>query len=396
MPEALINGRVLTNDGWRSDVAVIVEEGRVRALRDSGEVSGGFTRHDLTGRMLLPGFIDCQVNGGGGVLLNDDPCVATLRTIGEAHRQFGTTCFLPTLISDSADKMVAAVEAVNAALAAKVPGVLGIHFEGPFISAERRGAHDPRYPRAPGADEVDIVKGIVGGTTMVTLAPERVPADMLRGLVDAGVVVAIGHSNADYQTAQRAVDAGARGYTHVYNAMSPLTSRAPGVVGAALDGTGTWCGVIVDGHHVASASLRVLLKAKPRGKVFLVTDAMPPVGASTPAFLLGGERIVERDGVCRTANGTLAGSALTMITAVRNTVDLLGVPLDEAVRMASTYPADFLGIAATHGRISDHQRANFTVIDSNLRVTETWVDGKFELTGRAATGPGRHAAASID
>jgi N-acetylglucosamine-6-phosphate deacetylase len=192
------------------------------------------------------------------------------------------------------------------------------------------------------------------------------------------VIVSVGHSNADYATVRAALDAGVRGFTHLFNAMSPLTSRAPGVVGAALDDPAAWCGVIVDGHHVDPASLRVALKAKPRGKVFLVTDAMPPVGAADPSYVLNGETIVVRDGICRAASGTLAGSALSMIEAVRNAVDMLRVPLDEAVRMASTYPADFLELGATHGRIDAGYCANFTVVDQDLRVTETWIDGALQ------------------
>lgn len=375
MSEALVNARVLTDEGWRSDIAVLVDDGCLRRLVDAAAVPPDACRHDLGGSMLLPGFIDCQVNGGGGVLFNADPTVAGIRVIGAAHRRGGTTCFLPTLVSDTTGVMRAAAAAAKQALQAEVPGVLGIHFEGPFISIQRKGAHDARYPRGPGREELETVESLTDGVTLLTLAPECVPAETIHRLAAAGVVVSIGHSNADHDTAHRALTVGARGFTHLYNAMSPLTSRAPGVVGAALDDPDSWCGVIVDGHHVAPASLRVALKAKPRGKVLLVTDAMPPVGASEKSFVLGGETIAAVDGVCRTSDGTLAGSALSMIEAVRNTVDLLGVELDEAVRMASGYPAEFLGIGSTHGHIREGQRANFTIVDDNLQVKETWING---------------------
>ncbi|HEY9112257.1 MAG TPA: N-acetylglucosamine-6-phosphate deacetylase, partial [Rhodanobacteraceae bacterium] len=330
------------------------------------------------GRMLLPGFIDCQVNGGGGVLFNDQPTVQGIRAIGAAHRRFGTTGFLPTLISDTVDKMRVAVSATDAAIADAVPGVLGVHLEGPFLSRERKGVHAAKYLHAPDADELRVAESLRRGKTLLTLAPERVAPAAIQGLAAAGVIVSAGHSNADYATVRAALDAGVRGFTHLFNAMSPLTSRAPGVVGAALDDPAAWCGVIVDGHHVDPASLRVALKAKPRGKVFLVTDAMPPVGAADPSYVLNGETIVLRDGICRAASGTLAGSALSMIEAVRNAVDMLRVPLDEAVRMASTYPADFLGLGATHGRIDAGYRADFTIVDRDLRVTETWIDGAMQ------------------
>jgi len=377
MAIALANARVLSAQGWRDDAAVIVEGGRILEL--TTRVPPDAELHDLSGRILLPGFIDCQVNGGGGVLFNDQPSAEGIRAIGAAHRRLGTTGFLPTLISDTPGKMRAAIGAVDVAIAERVPGVLGIHLEGPFLSRARKGVHAEKYLHAPDASELRLAESLHRGVTLLTLAPECVPADAIRQLTEAGVIVSVGHSDADYATVRAALDAGARGFTHLYNAMSPLTSRAPGVVGAALDDPDSWCGVIVDGHHVDAASLRVALKAKPRGKIFLVTDAMPPVGAADPSYVLNGETITVRDGMCQTASGTLAGSALSMIDAVRNTIDMLGVPLDEAARMASTYPADFLGLGATHGRIGAGCRAAFTVVDPQLRVTETWIDGVREI-----------------
>lgn len=375
MQTALVNARVLTAQGWRDDAAVIVDGSVIGRITTPAHIAPNVKRYDLSGRILLPGFIDCQVNGGGGVLFNDQPNVAGIRAIGTAHRRFGTAGFLPTLISDTIDKMRVATAAVDDAIADGIPGVLGIHLEGPFISRERRGVHAARFLHSPSTGELHAAESLRRGKTLLTLAPECVAPDEIRNLVGTGVIVAAGHSNADYTTVRAALDAGVRGFTHLFNAMSPLTSRAPGMVGAALDDPDAWCGVIVDGHHVDPATLRIALKAKPRGKVFLVTDAMPPVGASDPSFVLDGETITMRDGICQTAGGTLAGSALTMIDAVRNTVHLLGVPLDEVARMASTYPADFLGLGATHGRIEAGLRADFTVVDPDLRVTETWIGG---------------------
>ncbi len=375
MRHALVNARVLTAQGWRNDVAVIVEDDRILDLVATAGVPAGAHRHDLSGRMLLPGFIDCQVNGGGGVLFNDAPSVEGIRAIGAAHRRFGTTGFLPTLISDSADKLPTAIAAVDAAIAAGVPGVLGIHLEGPFLAPRRRGVHAERFLHRPDEAELRLAASLRRGVTLLTLAPECVSAQALRKLADSGVIVAAGHSDADYTAVRTALDAGVRGFTHLFNAMSPLTAREPGMAGAALSDPGSWCGVIVDGHHVHPATLRVALAAKPRGKIFLVTDAMPPVGAHDPSFVLDGETITVRDGICRNREGRLAGSALSMIEAVRNAITLLGVPDDEAVRMASTYPADFLGLGATHGRIESGYRADFTIVDADWRVTETWIGG---------------------
>ena len=375
MSTALVNARVLTGQGWHDDVAVLVEDGRIQAMVPASHIPANVEIHDLRGLILLPGFIDAQVNGGGGVLFNDRPDVDGIRAIGAAHRKFGTTGFLPTLISDSPDKMRSALAAVDAAIADNVPGVLGIHLEGPYLSSARRGVHDARFFHTPDAAELHMVESLARGVTLLTAAPECVPPAAIQALVENGVIVAAGHTNADYATVRGALDAGTRGFTHLFNAMSPLTSRAPGVVGAALDDPASWCGIIVDGHHVDPASLRIALKAKPRGKVFLVTDAMPAVGATDPTYVLNGETITVRNGICQTASGTLAGSALSMIDAVRNSIDMLGVPLDEAARMAATYPADFLGLGATHGRIEVGYRADFTVLDPDLQVVATWIDG---------------------
>jgi len=377
MTIALVNGRVLTDNGFQGGFAVLVDDGRISGLAlPSDPRVRAAQRHDLGGRTLLPGFIDCQVNGGGGVLFNDAPTVDTIRRIGEAHARFGTTGFLPTLISDDADVMAKAIDAVNAAVEQGVPGVLGIHLEGPFIAPERKGVHDPAKFRIAGADDIAMVARRHGGVTLLTLAPERTSADVLAQLVSNGVIVAAGHTAADYDTTRHALAHGVRGFTHLFNAMTPFTSREPGVVGAALEDAGSWCGLIVDGHHVHPASLRVAIAAKAREKMMLVTDAMPPVGSDNPSFVLKGETITVQDGAVRTADGTIAGSALDMATAVRNTVHMVGVPYDEAARMASTYPAAFLGLGATHGHIAAGYRADFVVVDDTQHVIETWIGGK--------------------
>ena len=317
MTTALINGRVLTQDGWRDDLAVLVEGGHIAALLPAADAQvRAAQQHDLAGRRLLPGFIDCQVNGGGGVLFNATPSVAGIRAIAAAHRRHGTTGLLPTLISDSLEVMRAAIAAVDAAMTQGVPGVLGIHIEGPYIAASRKGVHDETALRLPDAAEITLSASLKHGPTLMTLAPEQVPVDTLRALLNAGVIVAVGHTAGDYAAVRHALDAGVRGFTHLFNAMTLLQSRAPGAVGAALEDRESWCGVIVDGHHVHPASLKVALAAKPRGKVFLVTDAMPPVGGPDKSFVLNGEIITVRDGVAQTADGVLAGSVISMIDAV--------------------------------------------------------------------------------
>ena len=376
MSHALQHGRILTEHGFREDLAVLVEGDRIIGLVDATDARlRDVPVHDLDGCHLLPGFIDAQVNGGGGVLLNDSPSVEGVRSIAQAHRRFGTTGLLPTLISDSVDVIERAIAAVDAAIQAGVPGVLGIHIEGPYLAEARKGAHDPAQFRVPDAAELELVSALRHGRTLITVAPERVGPGIIARLVAKGIVVAAGHTAGSYSEIRAGLAAGVSGFTHLFNAMTPMGSREPGVVGAALEDPASWCGIIVDGHHVHPASLRVAIASKPRGKVFLVTDAMPPVGADDPSFQLNGETITVRDGICQAASGSLAGSALDMAQAVRNTIEMLGLPLDEAARMASTYPADFLGISHQRGRIRVGLKADFTVLDHDLAVRETWIDG---------------------
>jgi N-acetylglucosamine-6-phosphate deacetylase len=380
MKTVLRNARILAGDDFRDDLAIVIESGRITALiSDAAPMLGQADEQvDLGGGWLLPGFIDAQVNGGGGVLFNNRPDVATLRTLAQAHRRFGTTGLLPTLISDDVQVMRAAIAATRQAISEGVPGVLGIHLEGPYIAPARKGTHDPAKFRVPDAAEIALAASLDNGVTLLTLAPERVPLESIRALVERGVVVAAGHTAASYEEARAGLEAGIRGFTHLYNAMSPLTGREPGAVGAALEDRDSWVGIIADGVHVHPASLRVALAAKPRGKVMLVTDAMPPVGADDPSYELYGEVITAVDGVVRNAAGSLAGSALDMATAVRNSVQLLGVSLAEAARMASTYPAQFLNLDDRYGHIAEGHHADLVLLDDALQVRSTWIAGQRE------------------
>ena len=376
---ALIPSEVLTEQGFRKGLAVLVENGRiVDVVADGAARARAAQVRELHGTKLVPGFIDTQVNGGGGVLFNDEPTVDAVRRIAQAHRRFGTTGMLPTLISDDADVMQRAIAAVDAAIEQRVPGVLGIHLEGPYLAPARKGVHDASKFRVPGADEIAMATSLRNGKTLLTLAPDRVPAEVIREFIARGAIVAAGHTAATYEEMRAALDLGVRGFTHLYNAMTPLNGREPGVVGAALDDAASWCGVIVDGHHVHPASLRVALDAKPRGKIVLVTDAMPPVGSDNPSFRINGEIATARDGLLTVPDGTLAGSVLDMAQAVRNAVAWLDVPLDEAVRMASTYPAEFIGLGATHGRIAPGYAADLVALDAQSQITATWIGGEIE------------------
>lgn len=373
MTLALTGARIFTGEATLDGKALLIADGVVQDIADTPPPGAEIVA--LPGdHMLAPGFIDIQVNGGGGVLFNDTPDVETIRRIGAAHRKFGTTGFLPTLVSDTPDKLPRALAAARAAIG-EVPGALGIHVEGPFISQAKRGVHNAAVLRAMNADERRLLTTPIGGVMLVTVAPEVVPPQDIAALNGAGVRVFLGHSDASVETVEAALAAGACGFTHLFNAMSGFTGRAPGMVGAALADGASWCGLIVDRHHVAAASLRAALAAKPRGKCVLVTDAMPPVGADRPNFVLYGETLTVKDGRLVTAGGTLAGSALDMASAVRNCVEWLGVSLDEGLRMASGYAADALGIGHIRGRLLPGFRADIVALDPGLHVTRTWIGG---------------------
>jgi len=372
---AFRNGRMLTDAGIETGRTLLVRNGRIEAIVNAREVVGPDRTIDLNGRLLVPGFIDTQVNGGGGVLFNDDPSVASIAAIGRAHRRFGTTGFLPTLISDDLHVVERAIGAVRDAIAQGVPGVLGIHIEGPFLSNERRGVHDSSKLRSLDRDAVELLTTRHGGVTMATLAPERTTPAIIRALSDAGVIVSAGHTNATYEELQPALAAGVRGFTHLFNAMSQLTSREPGAVGAALAHADSWVGLIVDGHHVHPEALKIALRAKQLDRFMLVSDAMPSVGTEVNEFriqgrliTIDGDRIVDDE-------GRLAGAHLDMASAVLNTCQMLGVDLVDAVRMASRNPAEFLKLGGDMGRIAPGQRANFALVDGELNVLETWIDG---------------------
>jgi N-acetylglucosamine-6-phosphate deacetylase len=376
MSLALVNGRVLRADTFVRGQCVLIEHGRILALLPGNDARcRAAERYDLGGGLLLPGFIDLQVNGGGGVLFNDAPSVESIRAIGAAHRRFGTTAFLPTLISADLDIVARAIAAVRGAIAAGVPGVLGIHIEGPFLNAARKGVHDPAKLRELDPSALGLLTSLRNGRTLVTLAPEMTTPQLIQQLVAAGVVVSAGHTNANYAEIHAALAHGLTGFTHLFNAMSQLTGREPGAVGAALDDQGSWCGIIVDGEHTDPVVLRIALRCKPHDRFLLVTDAMPSVGTNQSSFELQGRRIIVRGQTCVDENGRLAGSNLDMASCVRNAVAMLGVPLPQAVRMASQIPAEFLGVASEYGRIAAGQRANLVLTDEALNVRETWIDG---------------------
>jgi N-acetylglucosamine-6-phosphate deacetylase len=379
--QALVGAAIVRPDGIMDDGALLIEGGRIIGIVGRDAVPDGCETVALEGGWLLPGFIDTQVNGGGDVLFNDRPDVDGITAIARAHRRFGATGLLPTLISDDADVVDAAIAAGEEALAQAVPGVLGVHIEGPHLNPMKKGIHDAAKFTAIDPQVLERLTRPTIGRRIVTLAPELAPAGAIRALREAGILAAAGHSLADYDQTLAALREGLTGFTHLFNAMTQLGSREPGMVAAALLDRDSHFGLIVDGLHVHPAALRVAVAARGLDGAMLVTDAMPPVGGAQDSFTLMGQSIHVVDGTCRGPDGTLAGSALSMAQAFRNAMDMMGCSLVEASRMASGNPARFLRLEAETGAIAPGLRADLVHLDSDRHVRRTWIGGQMDERG---------------
>ncbi len=365
------------------EATVVVEDGCIVGV-EPGRIRGSGV--DLPeDAVLAPGLVDLQVNGGGGFLYNDAPTAAAALAIARAHRDFGVTTILPTLITDAPARMREAAASIADAVAEPCGGVGGVHLEGPFLSPLRPGVHDPALIRTIGAEERALIAGLASRLpVLLTLAPERASDDDLRALAAAGVVLCAGHCAPSFERVVESLALGVAGFTHWPNAMPPLAGREPGVVGAALACPQAWCGVIVDGVHVHPATLRLLLAARPAGsagRVVLVSDSMPPAGTTLDRFELGGRTILRRGGRLETEDGVLAGADLDLGQAVRNAVSLLGLDGAEALRMASTYPAHAAGLH-DRGRVAAGLRADLVLLGPDLRAAGTWIAGRWRAAGR--------------
>ncbi|BDA86190.1 N-acetylglucosamine-6-phosphate deacetylase [Aureimonas sp. SA4125] len=375
---ALVGADIFDGEIRRSAHALVIAGERIAVLVPEGKLPAGIDRVELGGGLLAPGFIDIQVNGGGGVLFNDAPTVDGIAAICAAHARFGSTALLPTVITDRPDVTFAAIAAATRAVDAGVRGCLGVHVEGPFLSQARKGAHDPSLIRSMTEEDLQALLATTVRPLLLTVAPESVTAARIGRLTAAGIHVSLGHTEADFDTANAAFAAGAGGVTHLFNAMSQFGHRTPGLVGATLANGDVWCGIIADGHHVHPAAIALALRAKTGpGRLMAITDAMPTVGVDDDVFHLGGRRVERRDGRLTLEDGTLAGSDLSMIGAVRYLADTVGVDLDEALRMASLYPAQYLGVDADRGRLADGFRADIVHLDDARDVAGVWIGGVF-------------------
>jgi N-acetylglucosamine-6-phosphate deacetylase len=373
--QAVTADHVFDGTTTHDKAAVLFDGDTIACVISQADVPDGVATQALPrGAWLAPGFIDVQVNGGGDVLFNDSPTPETIATIVRAHRKAGTTALLPTFITDAADKMPAAIAAVQSAID-REPGVLGIHLEGPFISPNRTGVHDAKFIRRMSAADLSLLAQPRKGVTLVTLAPEEAPKGAIAQLAKAGVRVSLGHSVATYEQTRAAMSEGLTGFTHLFNVMPPMLAREPGPIAAALESPKAFYGLIVDGAHVDPASLRIALRGA--GWPMLVTDAMPPVGGKRPSFTLYGNEISVNGGKMTRQDGTLAGAFITMAQAVNNCVKMLGLPLDVALRFASRNPADFLGLGDRLGQLAPGYRADMVAFHpQQVEVIETWLAGK--------------------
>ena len=371
--------RIFDGEQWHTESAALIDAGRVRALVPNGALPDGAQVTVLNTGFLAPGFVDLQVNGGGGVLFNDDPSPDTIERICRAHARFGTTASLPTLITDTPETSRRAIAAAGAAMAAGIRGCAGLHLEGPHLSTAKRGAHDASLVRAATEADIDALVEAVASVRhlLVTVAPEAVSLKQIERLADAGVRVSLGHSAAGFAEATAMFDAGAHMVTHLFNAMSPLSHREPGIVGAALDSPIAYAGLIADGIHVAPAAMAIAVRAKRGpGRIFLVTDAMSTIGSDIDRFILNGREIRRAEGRLTLQDGTLAGADIDMISSVRMLRDTVELPLEEALRMASLYPAEAMGFAGEYGCLRDGSRADMVHLTGDLHVRQVWIGGE--------------------
>lgn len=373
---AITGGRIFDGREWHDGKTLVAEDGLISAISDA--VPSGARRIDADGALIVPGFIDLQVNGGGGAMFNSEPTPEGIARIARAHARFGTTKLLPTLITDNREITAEARKAGREASARKIAGFLGIHLEGPHLSVSRKGAHDPKLIRRMEQADLHALCQYrsEAGLLLTTLAPESVSREQVRAMADAGVTVSLGHTDTTCANARTYFEAGARMSTHLFNAMSPLGHREPGLVGATIHSASAFAGIIADGFHVDPVAMGVALRAKQGpGKIFIVTDAMSTIGTDEPGLLLNGRQIYREGGRLTLADGTLAGADIDMLSSVLYVHRTLGFPLEEAIRMASLYPAQAMGIGDRHGRLAPGYVADFILLEPSLAIHSVFIDG---------------------
>ncbi|MFD2180122.1 N-acetylglucosamine-6-phosphate deacetylase [Veronia pacifica] len=373
---ALTNCRIFTGSDVLDKHAIVVKNDRIDSVCLEEDLQEGIEKRSMDGAYVSPGFIDLQLNGCGGVMLNDEITADVIQTMHLANLKSGCTSFLPTLITTSDEDMKQAITVARDYQAKYQNQSLGLHLEGPYLNVAKKGIHSVDFIRHSDEAMIDFICENADVVTKVTLAPELTPQAHIEKLVKAGIVVSAGHTNASYVEARKGFKAGISFATHLFNAMTPIVGREPGMVGAIYDTPEVYTGVIADGFHVDYANIRIAHKLKGE-KLILVTDAAAPAGADMDHFIFVGKKVYYRDGKCVDENGTLGGSALTMIEAVQNSVEHVGIALDEALRMATLYPARAIGVDDKLGLIQKGFVANLTVFDRDFNVKATVVNGEY-------------------
>jgi N-acetylglucosamine-6-phosphate deacetylase len=379
MKYALTNCDIFTGTDVLIEHAVIIDGPIIHSITTTDKIPKDIKQINLNGKNIAPGFIDLQVNGGGDTLFSDNPSKLGIERILSAHKKFGTTSILPTLITSSDKSIHKAIEAIRPYQAANSSTVLGLHLEGPFINPKKSGIHNKQLIRKPSDNDRQLIINESKIIKIVTIAPECTSSTFISDLTSAGVAILIGHTEATYQQAKEAIKSGAIGATHLFNAMTQFEGRNPGAIGAIFDTNECWASIIADGFHTEFESLRIAKKIK-GNRIFLVTDAMPTVGGSRQDFLLDDQKIGVKNGKCTNNDGTLAGSALDMASAVRNLVQKVGIPLPEALRMASLYPAQLIRTSSYLGKIAAGYRANLIVFNNQIIIEKTIINGEIEET----------------
>ena len=374
MKQALLGSQIFCGERFYDHHALLIDDNSIIEIVDENNIPNAFNKIELDQGILAPGFIDLQVNGGGGILFNNRPTKESLNTIINAHQFFGTTSIMPTVISDSIKVLTKCTRAVAQEIK-KNSGLLGIHIEGPFFSLKYRGVHQKKYISKLSSEYLELFSNLKEYPVILTLAPECISMKDLNHLASLGMKIMAGHTDASYDELEQAAKNNLNGFTHLFNAMSQMSAREPGAVGAALDFDNLYASIIVDLHHVHHSLIELAYQKKPIGKLFFISDSMATINHGEPTFELYDEVVSEQNGRITNAEGKLAGSSITQIDAVKNAYQKCNIPLDHALAMASRYPAEFIGVDRYLGSLKPNYRADLVHFDSNFKVNNVWTSG---------------------
>ena len=374
MKRALLGSQIFCGERFYDHHALLIDGNSIIEIVDENNIPKAFNKIELNQGILAPGFIDLQVNGGGGILFNNRPTKESLNTIINAHQFFGTTSIMPTVISDSIKVLTKCTRAVAQEIK-KNSGLLGIHIEGPFFSLKYRGVHQKKYISKLSSEYLELFSNLKEYPVILTLAPECISIKDLNHLASLGLRIMAGHTDASYDELEQAAKNNLNGFTHLFNAMSQMSAREPGAVGAALDFDNLYASIIVDLHHVHHSLIKLAYQKKPIGKLFFISDSMATINHGEPTFELYDEVVSEQNGRITNAEGKLAGSSITQIDAVKNAYQKCNIPLDHALAMASRYPAEFIGVDRYLGSLKPNYRADLVHFDSNFKVNNVWTSG---------------------